>query len=155
MSMIRLPIRSMAPVLVEPMEDLDHSFMEAESTYVARNPGKTHVEDEVLLRLDLAHQLRSAGFDVIEADSGDEALAILKVKSDVDLILTDIRMPGEIDGAELARSVRAQTQNVKIVILSAYADTQQQLPVDAAFTKPVRIEALLTKVRQLLPPSPF
>ena len=96
------------------------------------------VEDEVLLRLDLAHQLRSAGFDVIEADSGDEALAILKVKSDVDLILTDIRMPGEIDGAELARSVRAQTQNVKIVILSAYADTQQQLPVDAAFTKPVR-----------------
>ena len=99
------------------------------------------VEDEVLLRLDLAHQLRSAGFDVIEADSGDEALAILKVKSDVDLILTDIRMPGEIDGAELARSVRAQTQNVKIV--------------DAAFTKPVRIEALLTKVRQLLPPSPF
>lgn len=113
------------------------------------------VEDEVLLRLDLAHQLRSAGFDVIEADSGDEALAILKVKSDVDLILTDIRMPGEIDGAELARSVRAQTQKVKIVILSAYADTQQQLPVDAAFTKPVRIEALLTKVRQLLPLSPF
>ena len=113
------------------------------------------VEDEVLLRLDLAHQLRSAGFDVIEADSGDEALAILKVKSDVDLILTDIRMPGEIDGAELARSVRAQTQNVKIVMLSAYADTQQQLPVDAAFTKPVRIKALLTKVRQLLPPSPF
>jgi YesN/AraC family two-component response regulator len=47
------------------------------------------------------------------------------------LILTDIRMPGESDGAELARSVRGQIQNIKIVILSAYIDTQQQLPVDA------------------------
>ena len=112
------------------------------------------VEDEVLLRLDLAYQLRCAGFDVIEADSGDEALAILKAKDDVDLILTDIRMPGEIDGARLARSVRRQTQDIKIVILSAYSDTQHELPVDAAFTKPVRIEALLTKVRQLLLASP-
>jgi len=111
------------------------------------------VEDEVLLRLDLAQQLRGAGFEVVEADSGDEALAILKAKGDVDLILTDIRMPGEIDGAGLARSVRGQTQNIKIVILSAYIDTQEGLPVDATFTKPVRIEALLTKVRHLLPPA--
>ena len=71
------------------------------------------VEDEVLLRLDLAHQLRGAGFEVVEADSGDEAVAILKAKGDVDLILSDIRMPGEIDGAALARSVRGQTQNIK------------------------------------------
>ena len=69
----------------------------------------------------------------------------------MDLILTDIRMPGEIDGAELARSVRGQIQNIKIVILSAYVDTQQRLPVDATLTKPVRIEALLAKVRELLP----
>ena len=120
-------------------------------------PTKNHtilvVEDEMLLRLDLAHQLRGAGFEVVEADSGDEALAILKAKGDVDLILTDIRMPEEIDGAGLARSVRGQTQNIKIVILSAYIDTQQELPVDATFTKPVRIEALLAKVRQLLPPA--
>jgi CheY-like chemotaxis protein len=110
------------------------------------------VEDEMLLRLDLAHQIRSAGFEVIEADSGDEALTVLKAKRDVDLILTDIRMPGEIDGAGLARSVRGQTQNIKIVVLSAYIDTQQELPVDAAFAKPVRMEALLSKVRELLPP---
>jgi len=109
------------------------------------------VEDEMLLRLDLAHQLRSAGFNVIEADSGDGALIILEAERDVDLILTDIRMPGEIDGAELARSVRGQTQNIKIVVLSAYIDTQHELPVDAAFAKPVRMEALLAKVRELLP----
>jgi CheY-like chemotaxis protein len=105
------------------------------------------VEDEMLLRLDLAHQIRSAGFDVIEADSGDEALTVLEAERNVDLILTDIRMPGQIDGAGLASSVRGQTQNIKIVVLSAYIDTQQELPVDAAFAKPVRMEALLAKVR--------
>jgi hypothetical protein len=73
----------------------------------------------------------------------------------VDLILTDIRMPGEIDGGELARSVRGQIQNIKIVILSACIDTQQRLPVDATLIKPVRIKALLAKVRELLPPRPF
>jgi CheY-like chemotaxis protein len=111
------------------------------------------IEDEVLLRLDLADQLRSEGFDVIEADSADEAIALLNLRGDVDLILTDIRMPGEIDGAGLARSVREQTQDIKIVILSAYIDTQQELPFDAAFKKPVRFGALLTKVRELLPPA--
>jgi len=109
------------------------------------------VEDEMLFRLDLAHQIRRAGFNVIEADSGDGALIILEAERDVDLILTDIRMPGEIDGAGLARSVRRQTQNIKIVVLSAYIDTQHELPVDAAFAKPVRMEALLAKVRELLP----
>jgi CheY-like chemotaxis protein len=109
------------------------------------------VEDEMLLRLDLAHQLRSAGFDVIVAGSGDEAVSILKAKDDVDLILTDIRMPGEIDGAELSRSVRGQAQHIKVVVLSAYVDTQQQLPVDATFRKPIRIKALLAKLRELLP----
>src|SRR6185312_1577498 len=113
------------------------------------------VEDEMLFRLDLAHQLRSAGFNVIEADSGEGALIILEAERDVDLILTDIRMPGEIDGAGLARSVRRQTQNIKIVVLSAYIDTQHELPVDAAFAKPVRMEALLAKVRELLPSQTY
>lgn len=66
-------------------------------------------------------------------------------------MLTDIWMPGEIDGAGLVRSVRNQTQNIKIVLLSAYIDTQLELPVDAALKKPVRIGALLAQVRQLLP----
>jgi CheY-like chemotaxis protein len=89
--------------------------------------------------------------DVIVVDSGDEAVAILKAKGDVDLILTDIRMPGEIDGAELARSVRGR----QIVILSAYVDTQQQLPVEATFRKPVRSKSLqVAGVAALAPISP-
>ena len=56
------------------------------------------VEDELLLRLDLANQLHSAGFEVIGAQCADEALKLLATNVDVDLILTDIRMPGQIDG---------------------------------------------------------
>ena len=54
------------------------------------------VEDELLLRLDLANQFHSAGFEVIESQRADDALKLLATKVDVDLILTDIRMPGQV-----------------------------------------------------------
>ena len=108
------------------------------------------VEDELLLRLDLANQLHSAGFEVIEAQSADEALKLLATKIDVDLILTDIRMPGQIDGLGLVSFVQRQDRRIKIVILSAYVDADSESPGDASFAKPVRIGSLLAKVRQLL-----
>ena len=108
------------------------------------------VEDELLLRLDLANQLHSAGFEVIEAQSADEALKLLATKIDVDLILTDIRMPGQIDGLGLVSFVQRQDRRIKIVILSAYVDADSESPGDASFAKPVRIQALLGKIRELL-----
>ena len=110
------------------------------------------VEDEVLLRLDLSNQLRKAGFDVIKADTGDEALKVLANEIDVELVLTDIRMPGNTDGMGLAKWIRQQAPHIKIAILSAYIDPYWDMPVDATFAKPVRIERLLTGLRQLLPP---
>ena len=112
------------------------------------------VEDELLLRLDLANQLHSAGFEVIEAQSADEALKLLATKIDVDLILTDIRMPGQIDGLGLVSFVQRQDRRIKLVILSAYVDADGELPADASFAKPVRIGAILAKIRELLPSGP-
>jgi CheY-like chemotaxis protein len=51
------------------------------------------VEDELLIRLDLADHLRSAGLTVVEASTGDEALTVLKANDAVDLVVSDIRMP--------------------------------------------------------------
>ena len=85
------------------------------------------VEDELLLRLDLANQLHSAGFEVIEAQSADEALKLLATKIDVDLILTDIRMPGQIDGLGLVSFVQRQDRRIKIVLLSAYVDADSDV----------------------------
>jgi CheY-like chemotaxis protein len=119
------------------------------------------VEDELLLRLDLANQIHSAGFEVIEAQSADEALKLLATDIDVDLILTDIRMPGQIDGLGLVSFVQRQDRRIKIVLLSAYIDADCDSPADASFAKPVRIQALLGKIRELLarneqvnPPGP-
>ena len=108
------------------------------------------VEDELLLRLDLANQLHSAGFEIIEAQSADEAVKILATNIDVDLILTDIRMPGQIDGLGLISFVRRRDRDIKLILLSAYVDADSESPADASFAKPVRIGALLAKVRQLL-----
>ena len=60
------------------------------------------VEDEVLIRLYLSEEIRAAGFTVIEAASADEAFEVLKSRNDIDLVLTDIRMPGTMDGLQLA-----------------------------------------------------
>ena len=60
------------------------------------------VEDEVLIRLYLSEEIRAAGFTVIEAASADEAFEVLKSRNDIDLVLTDIRMPGTMDGRQLA-----------------------------------------------------
>jgi CheY-like chemotaxis protein len=108
------------------------------------------VEDELLLRLDLANQLHSAGFEIIEAQSGDEAVKILATNIDVDLILTDIRMPGQVDGLGLVSFVKRQERRIKVILLSAYVEADSDSPADASFAKPVRIEALLAKVRRLL-----
>jgi CheY-like chemotaxis protein len=108
------------------------------------------VEDELLLRLDLANQLHSAGFEIIEAQSGDEAVKILATNIDVDLILTDIRMPGQVDGLGLVSFVKRQERRIKVILLSAYVEADSDSPADTSFAKPVRIEALLAKVRQLL-----
>ena len=112
------------------------------------------VEDELLLRLDLANQLHSAGFEVIEAQSADEALKILATNINVDLILTDIRMPGQIDGLGLVSFAQRQDRRIKLVLLSAYVDAESESPADATFAKPVRIGAILAKIRELLPSGP-
>ena len=108
------------------------------------------VEDELLLRLDLANQLHSAGFEIIEVQSGDEAVKILATNIDVDLILTDIRMPGQVDGLGLVSFVKGQERRIKVILLSAYVEADSDSPADASFAKPVRIEVLLAKIRQLL-----
>jgi CheY-like chemotaxis protein len=110
------------------------------------------VEDEVMLRLDLSQQLRQGGFDVIEADGADEAVALLE-NTHIDAVVTDIRMPGDIDGRDLVVWVRRKIAKAKIVVVSAYVDPTWNLPADVILPKPVRIEKLLQTLRQILPPG--
>ena len=66
------------------------------------------VEDEILVRLTMADCLRAAGYVVVEAANATEALAVLTSGEPVDVIFTDVRMPGAMDGLMLARWVHEQ-----------------------------------------------
>ncbi len=79
------------------------------------------VEDEALIRMLLVEELEGAGFCVIEAENADAAMAILSNRSDIAFVLTDIRMPGSIDGVGLASWMREQTPSVRIIVTSGFA----------------------------------
>jgi len=80
------------------------------------------VEDEVLLRMDAAEVIQSAGFDVLEARSADEAISILEQRNDIRLIFTDINMPGSMDGVKLAHFVKNRWPPIKIIATSGHAN---------------------------------
>jgi CheY-like chemotaxis protein len=108
------------------------------------------VEDEVLVRMLIADQLRSAGYSVIEAADADEARALLAQIFDVKLVLSDIQMPGSIDGVGLARAVRAAYPGVKIVLASGQAATLDGVEHDGFFSKPYDVPQIVNQIKALL-----
>ena len=107
-------------------------------------------EDEVFIRIDLAEQLRSGGYQVIEAGSGDEAIAVLNTGVNIDLLITDLEMPGSLKGHALVRFTRRAFPKVKIIVASAQTfSPTSDCTADAAFVKPYDLSMLLNRVREL------
>lgn len=76
------------------------------------------VEDDPLLRMMAVDMVEDAGFDAIEAGGADEALEILEARTDVDVLFTDIDMPGSMDGVELAKCACRIDRPIIIVLTS-------------------------------------
>jgi CheY-like chemotaxis protein len=76
------------------------------------------VEDETVLRLDLVALLEDAGLDVLEAADADEALNLLAGHPDVRILLTDVQMPGSMDGLHLVHHVRKNWPGVGLMLMS-------------------------------------
>ncbi len=92
------------------------------------------VEDEHLLRLMAADVIAGAGFDVVEATNADEAIFILKSRSDIRIVFTDIQMPGSMDGMKLAAFVRNRWPPIELIITSARCGSEfVDLPDRAIF----------------------
>ena len=77
-------------------------------------------EDEEDVRLVVSEALAAAGFMVLNAESGPEALRILEANPGIDLLFTDIRMPGGMDGFELAHRAKQMRPDLRIVYTSGY-----------------------------------
>jgi CheY-like chemotaxis protein len=87
---------------------------------VDRPPRVVVVEDELLIRWDVSDALRELGAIVIECRTGDEAWAYLQIDPDVNVVFTDVRMPGTIDGRELASRITRGQGNVAVVVTSGH-----------------------------------
>jgi CheY-like chemotaxis protein len=92
------------------------------------------VEDEALVRLSAREEIEAAGFKVYEANNADEAIRLLEANSDIELVFTDVDMPGSMDGVKLAHYVRTRWPPVKIIVTSGYQHlTAEQLPKGSLF----------------------
>src|ERR1700753_2150732 len=102
------------------------------------------VEDEALVRLNARDHIEAAGFKVEEADNADEAIRILEANPDIELVFTDVDMPGSMDGMKLAHYVRTRWPPVKIIVTSGLTHvTPDQLPQGSVFlSKPYAAERL-------------
>src|ERR1700694_3921785 len=92
------------------------------------------VEDDEVLRMCAAEVVADAGFTPVEAVNADEAVAILESRSDIALVLTDIQMPGSMDGLGLARTVNDRWPAIKIILVSGRVKpTSTDIPPDSRF----------------------
>jgi CheY-like chemotaxis protein len=108
------------------------------------------VEDEVLLRLMVCDVLRDAGFRVIEAASADEAMACVQSDPRVDLVFTDVKMPGSMDGLALARRLKREFPHIQVVLASGHLLEKDLEPGTLLFTKPYPIEETAARVIAIL-----
>lgn len=111
------------------------------------------VEDEMLIRVLVADCLADAGFAVIEAETGDQAVLLLANAEHLDLIVTDIQMPGRLDGNGVAAAARAKRPNVPIIYMTGNPGhlCDRLGGGDAVLRKPFAPSEVLATIQRLLP----
>jgi len=114
------------------------------------------VEDEMLIRLDVADTFREHGFEVLEAHDGSQALAILQSDPAVAAVFTDVSLPGQPDGFAIARWVRQHRAGVPVVLTSGEVTEAHAASIgrdEPFFAKPCDYSAVATYIRQHLADS--
>lgn len=113
------------------------------------------VEDEPLLRFVAAEAFRDAGFVVAEAATADEAWTYLQAGGPTDVLFSDIRMPGSMDGLALAERVRVRFPHLKIVLASADSVPGDASSwIDAYFAKPYDLARVAARIARMLGRDP-
>ena len=111
------------------------------------------VEDEAIVRMLLVEALTERGFSVLEAGDGNAAAAIIASAERIDLLATDVGLPG-INGRQLAEMARAKRPDLKVLFLTGYAynaamDQEVLGPNTQLLSKPIRIDAFTAKVQEM------
>lgn len=110
------------------------------------------VEDEAIIRIASAAILEDAGYTIIEAVDADDALRMLQHHPEVDVVVTDVQMPGTIDGLRLVEILALQYPRIETIITSgrASANAARQCGATKFLAKPYTANAIQTAVQTAL-----
>jgi CheY-like chemotaxis protein len=113
------------------------------------------VEDDPAVRQVAVSTLHSLGFEVMEAASGDEAARLLKANGQVHLVFSDLRMPGELSGIDLARFIKREMPAIRVLLTTGYVDNDGTIGDIDLLYKPYRTAELAERIKALIePPRP-
>jgi CheY-like chemotaxis protein len=109
------------------------------------------VEDEPIVRMSITDALLQAGFEVLASSNGADALELIATRPGVSAVVTDIIMPGAIDGFELAREVQHRWPDIGIVLVSGQMEPpKSHCPGGVLFlSKPFKASTLLRLLRDI------
>jgi CheY-like chemotaxis protein len=111
------------------------------------------VEDESLLRLDVAEYLEDAGFAVIEAGTGEAAVALCNPGTAIDMVVTDINLGGAVSGWDVAECFRTVLPNMPVLYTSGEAvDRSRCVFGSAVMAKPYQNRDILKECQRLITP---
>jgi CheY-like chemotaxis protein len=114
------------------------------------------VEDNPLARRNMMLFFKFHGYEVLEAQRGEEAVKLIRDVDKFDVVITDLRMPGVVDGLEVLRVQNEVAPRTKTILVTAYGSNQikfQAAALGAVYLdKPVQLDDLLVHVRQLTSP---
>ena len=108
------------------------------------------VDDDFLIRLFTVEILQEAGLEVLEASDAASALALLQEVPGLQLLCTDVQMPGELDGVELALLVRERHPEMRVIIMSSHSGHSDRLPSVPFLAKPFQASHLVDLARREL-----
>ncbi|MGR9162590.1 response regulator [Rhizobium leguminosarum] len=110
------------------------------------------VEDSTIIRMSAVDLVLSAGYEALEACDADEAIRILESRNDIDLVFTDVQMPGTMDGIKLSHYIRDRWPPVRLIVASGAAILKESdLPTGSrAFSKPYDNHAIADAMAHLL-----
>ncbi len=111
------------------------------------------VEDEVIIRMLLADLLREFAYEVLEAANGEEGMTVVVTAHKLDLVITDVRMPGRVDGMELTASVKRLYPSLPVIVSSGHLLPEASHPADLFLQKPFVETSVLRAVESLIGPA--
>ena len=111
------------------------------------------VEDEVLVRMAIGQHLEDCGYNVLQASNAQEALGVISLHPEIDVLFTDVRMPGTMDGLALAKWVIEHKPRMAVMVASG--DTAKETVVKElcgahAFTKPYSFDDVTIRIREAI-----